>query len=291
MANPEARLQVWSAADYDWLTTATGYPPYEISQLIKGWLAEIGTNPSVIAKATALPSMVKDIDDGDSATSVGWVCSFPQGDGLPTLTTYLHSYSTGNMYMGFTEDWVDDGSFNGYGSGSEGSANASGCKNEGLYDDELMDTSTQATRFLVCWDSTDGEEYISVSSVRDTPSGLSWGWAVFRDIDGNWMTSSTVNNNEAYAFDSGLGLHRRATYSLGPLQPQLPERYTVYRDASESCGPFAGEKRFFTVANPKIFKWRFYQSGTWSTINGSPDIYLSMGFDGLWQRMLPEVFP
>ena len=301
MANPTASIQVWGAADYDWLTASSGYPPYEIQQNFDAWLQEIVTNPSVIAQSSLLPRRLKGVEDSNDPAYYGMTMAFPQEPGHEMFMS-MHSRSTSNGRICFGDSWVDDGELGGYGSfgGYTGTSlpnwSATTTQPNGFEESFSMRTSTYDMSFLIWQDITDGQEGWGVASFLDgvNTSTYSWAYGVWRDSSGHWYGYQQDDAQETirgYAFDT-LNKAAASVPKVKELQDDhMPEHMVAFRNMSDEADPPTNsDQLYWYPASEKIINWYSTSSaypGSYAYINGTAEVYLKVNAGRFWVRYNP----
>ena len=299
MANPTAAIQVWNAADYDWLTASSGFPAYEMQQSIDAWLQQITTNPSVVAQSNLLPRMLKDVNASNDPEFFGVTMAFPQEPGHEMYVS-MHSRSTSGGAVYVSPAWVDDGSNGGYGqfagTNSVPSWSSSVVQAYGWHHDFSMRTSTYDMAFMTWQDVTDGEEAWGIVAWLDglQTSSYSWGWGWWRDQSGHWVMYETTTDSSSirsHGFDT-LNKTSMAIPSVkGRQSSYMPEHFVHFRNMSSSATPPTNsDQLYWYPANEKIINWTSTSStypGSYAAINGTAEVYLKVAGGPLWVRYNP----
>ena len=303
MANPEARMQGWNAADYDWLNGASGYPPAEITGLLTQWLTDVSGNPSVIAMSSSLPELVKDHTDSADARYYGWVIKMPQTT-LEDTYYSLHSISTSRIRCSNSMTYTDDGSNGGYGTLSDHQRQTYDLNRDGWYLDESYISSSVSMYFTFAYDVSDGEEYFFLSSTEEGTNNPNdnWTWGIFRTKAGYWMSTFTTGNSYSsgvygYGFNVDAGSGGFDSNSrLANQSQRMPQQYAQFRSVITSDKdewPQPNDTLLYVSANPKLFLWTSTgNNGSWCYVDDedtSGEIYLKIGHSPMWQRMVPNV--
>ena len=295
MANPQLSLQVWGAADYDWLNSAAGNPPTEIQDKFEAWLIAIGTNPSVVAQAGSLPQLHKGVASSIDPTYIGWTASFPQNN-TATMYCSMHSRSTsgGRYHVGY--EWNDTSDNGGYGEWP-GEANQSSAGNQVAWSDDFsMYTSAYQMSFLVLEDTTDGEEFFGVSSWLDGEnlSTRSWNWLIWRDRDGGWVfmpNDSSYSSVIGMGWDFKQGKPMSLTERKDPQSNYMLEHLVLVRNFSNTLDLVTlDDQLWWAPKNEKLVSWNSSSNtypGTWAAIDGTEEVYLKYGMSPVWVRYNP----
>ena len=296
MANPTAALQVWNAADYDWLTGVSGSPAYEVEQRLQAWLTAISSNPSVVAQAGALPQLMKGVANSTDPEYFGFTLRLPQMIGHD-MYFGVYSISTTKLEGIVSDTWTDDGSNGGYGNfGDPVPSFITYGPQIRWRDENTMRTSTYDMGFLAAQDITDGKEFFSMSMYEDgtTSSAGSNTWIVYRDQNGHWAIGyldSVSDRWYGHGFDHN---QQRAMSHVEVKEAQsdyLPERLVVFRNLSSTTSPPTDtDQLYWYAANEKLINWHTGSStlpGTYGLIEGTQEVYLKLALTSLWVRYNP----
>ena len=296
MANPTAALQVWNAADYDWLTGVSGSPAYEVEQRFQAWLTAISSNSSVVAQAGALPQLMKGVANSTDPEYFGFTLKLPQMIGHD-LYFGVFSISTTRMLGVASDMWSDDGSNGGYGNfGDPLPSFVTYAPQARWKDDHTMRTSTYDMAFLSAQDATDGQEFFSMSTYEDgtTSSAGSITWIVYRDQNGHWAIGWLDNVSDrwiGHGFDHDLQVAMSHVQAKEPQSDYLPERLVVFRNLSSvQTPPTDADQLYWYAANDKLINWNTgsnTQIGTYGLIDNTQEVYLKLALTSLWVRYNP----
>lgn len=296
MANPTASMQIWDASEYDWLTSASGFPPYELQQLWDSWVTEISTNPSMAGR---VPETLKDINDSTDPLKIGWTWRFPQNNG-DNMYVLIQSINTGVMEMRCGKSYLDDGSNGGYGepTGTRGGSWTSGSTTQNFFDyDWGFRSSTYTMSFMVVQDVTDGKEFFSISSWQDganTSTGR-WGIMFWRDLDGNWVVhagQATSSSFPGYGYDNRQGTGIALTDELNVQSNYLPQLLVAFRNVYDSNPDWRmqdDDQYWWMPQNENIISWLTASEhpGKYAYIQNTNEVYLKLSITNLWVRLNP----
>lgn len=196
---PTIKWQRWDSASYDWFgaTSADALPGLEAE--LDAWITAVNGNASNSGRTVTKERGYADSTGGNYA---GLVISC--GANSDTAKGYLqyavlNSTSTKKIYAGDT--FVDDTSNGGYGAVSGGPSDTS----------VSWYTSGQSADWLICYDTTDGEEFFIFGPSLGASQSANYmdGFMIMKATDGEWLLNSNDGSNNVaihyYDDDGGTG--------------------------------------------------------------------------------------
>ena len=246
---PTIKWQRWSA-NYDWLSSDPAAALPQITTELQAWVTAVNANPSNVGRQVAIE---RDYTDSTSTNYKGFTIS--AADSSNTSKGYLQyissSTSSKRVYVG--NAW--DG-----GTGNGGYGTVSG----GQSDTSVAWLLTGTADFLLCSDTTDGQEFFTFGPrVSGTNTAYMDGFSIIKCADGAWALTTGDGNSailEMHYFNDVLGTGWSSANRTSDAGKPIPSENATYfkwgmisdSGGSNSADPVTDGVKAYYAANPAL---------------------------------------
>ena len=282
---PTVKWQRWEAAAWSWSDTSATGPCALIRDEIQNWLNVVNTHTSNAGRQITL------IRGPESSTATNYCgITFKAGANNNTQFGYMFYGTLGSTSARTTRvgaSYTDSTANGGYGSIGI---------TPGKADSAAFIASNTDTDILICYDTTEGEEFLTIGHSQSGSTSYADGLVIFKARTGEWVMAQ--NDGSPFCaigfFDDGVGQEWETCTRDGDDNSSVAVAATTYTAPRYGFGRISAgtilsveqDAYTFTAANPALLGGANILTGTryvYPSIGTGQDVYLLASFTyGPW---------